>query len=104
MVNESDIKTVAEKIAKVINAYKVILFGSHARGQARNDSDVDLLIVAESDLPRHKRARQLYGSLNPYPFGMDLLVYTPEEIQKASESPLSFVSEVLREGVVGYAR
>jgi len=65
---------------------------------------VDLLFVAESDLPRHKRSRILYGLLNPYPFSMDLLVYTPQEIQKAAESPFSFISETLKEGVVVYAR
>ena len=65
---------------------------------------MDLLVVAESDLPRFKRSRQLYKAFRPYPFGMDLVVYTPEELEKARQSPLSFVSTALREGKTVYVR
>ena len=65
-------------------------------------SDVDLLVIAPSDLPRFKRSRALYKSLRPYPFGMDLLVYTPDEIEKGQQSPLSFISHALREGKTVY--
>tara|TARA_Y100000588_G_scaffold276340_1_gene292705 strand:- start:553 stop:870 length:318 start_codon:yes stop_codon:yes gene_type:complete len=105
MIDENKkIKQVAQRIGQAINAEQIILFGSHARGEATEHSDVDLLVVAESDLPRFKRSRQLYGSLRPYPFGMDLVVYTPEEIERARQSPLSFVSTALREGKTVYVR
>lgn len=104
MINEQDIKQVAERLGQTIDAESVILFGSHARGDANEHSDVDLLIVAESNLPRFKRSRQLYESLNPYPFGIDLVVYTPDEIEKARQSPLSFVATALREGKTIYVR
>jgi hypothetical protein len=41
---------------------------------------------------------------NPYPFSMDLLVYTPEEIEKGKQSNLTFVSQVLKEGETLYAK
>jgi predicted nucleotidyltransferase len=104
MVDKDDIKRVARQIALALNAEQVILFGSHARGEATPYSDVDLLIVAESDLPRFKRSRKLYRQFRPYPFSMDLLVYTPQEIEKGKKSSLSFVSTVLREGTVIYVR
>lgn len=104
MIDEEKIKQVAERIGQATNAEQVILFGSHARGEATEHSDVDLLVVAESNLPRFKRSRQLYRSLRPYPFGMDLVIYTPEEIEKACQSPLSFVSTALREGKTVYVR
>lgn len=104
MIKENDIKTVAARLASSVNAECIILFGSHARGNATENSDVDLMIIAESDLPRFKRSRELYKLFRPYPFGMDLIVYTPKEIEKGKKSSVSFVSNVLREGMVLYAR
>jgi len=104
MVTLLDIETAAERIGQAVNAEAVILFGSHARGDATENSDVDFLVVAQSDLPRFKRSRKIYRLFKPYPFGMDILVYTPDEIQKNSKTPFSFISNVLKEGKTLYAR
>ena len=104
MINEDDISKVAKKIGSAINADRVILFESYARDEANENSDVDLLIIAESELPRFKRSRDLYKLFRPYPFGMDLLVYTPREIERGKKSTVSFVSTVLREGKTLYVR
>lgn len=98
MVAFNEIETVAKKIAEETKAKTVVLFGSYARGQAGKDSDVDLLVIAESDLPRHKRSRQLHLMFKPYPFAMDILVYTPKEVEQERQFELSFISRVLREG------
>ena len=55
-------------------------------------------------LPRFNRSRELYKLFRPYPFGMDLLVYTPREIEEGRRSPVSFVSRVLKEGRTVYER
>ncbi len=94
----------AEKIGIAANAEKVILFGSFARGDVHAGSDVDLFIIAPSDQPRFKRSRELYKLFSPYPFSMDLLVYTPEEVEAGKKTPLSFVSTVLREGKTVYVQ
>ncbi len=104
MVSHNDIVNVANRIGAAANAEAVILFGSHASGNAGKGSDVDLLVIAESDLPRHKRSCELYKLFRPYPFGMDILVYTPAEIEKGRRTSLSFVSTVLREGKTLYGR
>ncbi len=104
MIALLDIKRVAKKIGVAANAEQVILFGSHARGNAHAESDVDLFIIADSHEPRFKRSRKLYKLFSPYPFSMDLLVYTPEEVEAGKQTPLSFVSAVLREGKVVYER
>ena len=98
MVSMTDIENVARCIGDAADAKAVILFGSYAKGNPDENSDVDFLVIAENDLPRYKRSRQLYKLFKPYPFGMDILVYTPAEMEKAAETPLSFVSTVLREG------
>jgi uncharacterized protein len=104
MVQQDQIRSVAARLAEAVGAEQVILFGSHARGEAHDGSDVDLLIVAESDLPRFKRSRSLYSLLRPYPFSMDLIVYTPAEVERGRQSPSSFVATVLREGKAIYVR
>ena len=104
MIREQDIKQVATHMGKAINAERAILFGSYARGEATERSDVDIMFVAESDLPRFKRSRVLYKLLTPYPFAMDLVVYTPQEIEKGGKSSVSFVSNVLKEGKTLYVR
>jgi len=104
MINQTAIENAARRIGEKINAQAVILFGSHARGDAGATSDVDFFVIAESDLPRFKRSRDIYKIFKPYPFGMDILVYTPQEVEKARKSPLSFVSTVLQEGKTLYER
>jgi len=104
MVNKKEIKRVAERMAIAVNAEQVILFGSYARGDATEKSDVDLLIIAESDLPRFKRSRELYKLLKPHPFAMDIIVYTPQEIENGKKTDVSFVSTVLKEGKTLYVK
>ena len=104
MVNEDNIRRVAARIAIAANAERVILFGSYARGEATEHSDVDLMVIAESDLPRFKRSRELYSLIKPYPFPMDIIVYTPQEFERWRKSKVSFVSTVLREGKTLYER
>ncbi|MFQ5687165.1 MAG: nucleotidyltransferase domain-containing protein [Candidatus Scalindua sp.] len=104
MVNKDSIKHVARDMAISINAERVILFGSYARGDATEQSDVDLMIIAKSNLPRFKRSRELYKLLRPHPFAMDIVVYTPHEVEKGKKTKVSFVSTVLKEGKTLYVR
>ena len=104
MVKHDAIVQVARQIGEAIDAERVVLFGSHARGNASDHSDVDLLVVAESDLPRFKRSRELYKLTKPHLFPMDLLVYTPDEVERGRKCSVSFVSAVLKEGKTVYVR
>jgi len=104
MIEESRIQEVAVQLGNAAHATQVILFGSYARGEATDRSDVDLMVVAETDFPPHKRAVPLYKHFRPYPFGMDIVVYTPQEVEVEKKSIVSFVSSVLREGKTLYER
>ena len=97
-VSSDAIMKIGKSLGKVARAKKVILFGSHASGEAKSDSDVDFLVIAESNLPRHKRSRSLYAFFHPYPFPMDILVYTPEEVEQQLKDPGSFVTHALAHG------
>jgi predicted nucleotidyltransferase len=83
----------------VQRAIKVIAFGSVARGESDPWSDLDLIIVAETDRPFLERFKDFAGLYDVWS-SLDLLIYTPAEFQRmvTDENPL--VMQALREGVV----
>ena len=93
---------IVRRIVETIHPEKVILFGSRARGDARSESDIDLLVIAESSEPRHRRSAPLYGVLSDILSPMDILVYTPEGAREWSQVRQAFVTTAVREGVVLY--
>ncbi len=95
---------VVARIRRAGNPQRVVLFGSHASGRGRPDSDLDLLIIEDSDLPRHRRApRYLRALVGVFP-AKDVIVWTPGEIAAWANVPHAFISTVLREGVTLYER
>ncbi len=79
---------------------RIILFGSRARGDAKPGSDFDLLVIHRSDQPRYRRAGPIYRELAALPVEVDVVVYTPEEVEDWRGVPQAFVTTALREGKV----
>ena len=98
------LRTITARIAEAVRPEKIILFGSWARGEQRSHSDIDLLIIQESDLPRPQRYAQVRRLFWGMGVPMDILVYTPEEFARYQSVPGSFTHTVAREGKVLYAR
>ena len=88
------------KIAERYEIRRMILFGSRARGRARRDSDVDLLLVSPKFRRKNAvdRASPLYLEWD-LPYSVDFLCYTPEEFRQLSRR-VTLVREAIREGVV----
>lgn len=98
------LQEMVRRIREIAAPERIFLFGSRARGRARNDSDYDLLVIQESEKPRYQRSVPLYPALADLPAEVDILVYTPEEVHEWSGVPQAFVSTAIREGRLVYER
>lgn len=104
MISTYEIKDIVSKIAASYQPEKIILFGSYAQKNATEDSDLDLFIIKSTDLPRYKRSTVVWKCLegNRFPFPIDLIVYTPSEVEQDKTNKFSFVYEVLKTGEILY--
>jgi predicted nucleotidyltransferase len=98
------IEEMKRRIVEKTNPDKIILFGSHARGTAGLDSDVDLLVVLRIKDSKRKKAVEIYRYLAGIGLAKDVIVVTPEEIDKYRNVPGTLIRTALREGKVLYER
>ena len=98
------LRDVVERLVSALDPERIYLFGSKARGDDGPDSDYDLLaVVAESDLPPHRRDRLAFRALCGVGAPKDVVVYTREEFEARREVVCSLPATVLREGRLVYA-
>ena len=102
MISREKIAEITERLVANAKPEKTVLFGSYARGTPREDSDLDLLIVKDSTLPRYKRGREIRKHLRGLKVPIDLVVYTKEEIARWREVNAAFITTVVETGVVLY--
>lgn len=98
MISEEIIKKAAKKIAEQFEPYRIILFGSYARGTADDKSDVDLLVVC----PLKKRRRILMLEMDRVLKGLklarDIVVLSPMEFEIEKEIPGTIARYAWKEG------
>jgi predicted nucleotidyltransferase len=102
--SEDVIGDIVRRIVETAQPEKIILFGSRARGDARPNSDFDVLVIKESSEPSYRRDAPLYVALADLAVEVDVLVYTPEEVAEWAQVPQAFVTTATREGKTVYER
>ncbi len=103
-VDDALLKEIVGKIVAAFDPRRVVLFGSRATGNWRPDSDVDLFVEMETHLPAVERRIAIRELLWPPKCAMDLLVFTPEEVQERKDVIGSIVRTILRTGRTLYER
>ncbi|MBN1847929.1 MAG: nucleotidyltransferase domain-containing protein [Deltaproteobacteria bacterium] len=83
---------------------RIYLFGSWARGEEDDLSDVDIVVCMESDDSFLDRTRNLMRTLPDDAGSIDLLVYTPEELHQMQIDGNAFIEMILEEGSLVYGR
>ncbi len=93
---------VVERIAPLVHPTRMILFGSLARGDATASSDVDLLVLVDTDGSRRQIADRIDKALADRTFGLDVIVMTTEQFERQKGVVGTVARQVWREGKVLY--
>ena len=98
------IRAVVRFIAETYDPEKIILFGSYAYGNPGPVSDVDLLVVMDTQLTERQQRLEISRALHSRPFGIDIIVRTPANLADRVANRDYFLREIVTKGKVMYAR
>jgi predicted nucleotidyltransferase len=104
MATAEIIHSMTEQIVREFDPLRVVLFGSHARGDAGPQSDVDLLVVMAQMPDKRQTAIAIRRALARWPVSKDIIVTTPDEIALRGQLVGTVLRPALREGRVLYER
>ena len=99
-----------KEVRQLVNAllpYKperLYLFGSWARREEDELSDMDVVVIKDTSSPFFDRLREISGFLPAEIGGLDILVYTPKEFARMRREGNAFVEMILEEGSLIYER
>ncbi|MBN1973711.1 MAG: nucleotidyltransferase domain-containing protein [Sedimentisphaerales bacterium] len=103
-ITKKYIQQMVKRIVKQFKPEKIILFGSHARGQAGVDSDIDLLVIMPVSGSKREKAIEVAVTLHDIPVAKDILVSTPDDYQWRKEIVGTIERPAALEGKLLYAR
>ncbi|MEA2045350.1 MAG: nucleotidyltransferase domain-containing protein [Euryarchaeota archaeon] len=102
MISESTIQEAVELLRKAANPVKIILFGSYARGEPSEDSDLDFLVIEKELEARRLEMVRLSDALRPLRIPVDVLVASEKVFNEWADTPGTVLYEAAREGKVLY--
>ena len=100
-------KKIEEMVRRIVERFhpqQVILFGSYARGQAGPDSDVDLLVVMPVAGSKREKSIEIALALHDIRVPKDIIVVTPDTVERQRDVIGTVVHPALKEGKVLYAK
>jgi len=103
-MERKQLEEITQTIVKRFNPVRVVLFGSHVRGQETADSDVDLFVEMETDRRPPERAIEISAVFGLRLWSMDVVVYTPAEVEHLKNVHGTLLSVIEAEGEVLYER
>jgi predicted nucleotidyltransferase len=96
-----------EMVRRIVQGFhpdRIILFGSYAKGESTDDSDLDLLIVMPVEGSRRQKTNEIDLALADRLVPLDLIVVTPDQFDQQKDVIGTIVREAIREGRVIYER
>jgi predicted nucleotidyltransferase len=100
-ITQEKLNEIIQRIVEVAKPEKIILFGSAARGEMGPNSDVDLLVI-KSGAHRLNLTGQIYMNMHGVGVAVDIVVVTPEDVERYRDSHPLVIAPALREGKVVY--
>jgi predicted nucleotidyltransferase len=102
-ISRDTIQRMVDRVVERFRPTRVVLFGSHARGEASADSDVDLLIVMPLAGGRLATAVEIRKVLRGFGVAKDVVLLTPEEYERKRRIPGTIAWPAEHEGIVLHA-
>ena len=99
---EGQLKELVRQIAEAVQPLQIILFGSAVRGEARPDSDVDLLVVMPEGTHRGHTEERIYVAVRGIRLPFDVIVATPGDLKAYHDTPGLIYREAVKEGQTVY--
>jgi predicted nucleotidyltransferase len=96
------IQEIKNRIVSAVHPEKIVLFGSYAYGTPTKDSDLDLLIILPTKEPMHKRVTRIRKLVRDINILKDIIVYTPQEVEKWKNASAAFITSIMKKGKVIY--
>ena len=103
-VDKSPINDVKNRIIDAVDPEKIILFDSHAYGKPLKESDLDILVIMKSDLPRYKSSIPIYKALAGMLIPKDIIVHTPQDVKEWQNVPQAFMTTAVTRGKTIYEK
>ncbi len=103
-IMETAIREMTRRIIEQFNPIKIVLFGSHARGTAVSDSDIDLLVIKKIEGSKRKERVAIGIALHDIHVPKDIIVASPEEVAKFGNTVGTVLYPALKEGKVLYEK
>ena len=102
-VNRKVLDKIVRRIVKVAKPEKIIMFGSAARGKMGPNSDVDLLVIKKGKYHKGRLSERIYMNMHGVGQAVDVIVVTPEDVERYKESFALVIYPALKEGSIVYA-
>jgi len=102
MISDKTIEEVITSLVKLARPQKVILFGSYARGDAGEQSDLDFLVVQKEVKDRRREMVHLQDILRPMRIPVEVLVVSESKFSEWEDVPGAVFHEAKREGILCY--
>jgi predicted nucleotidyltransferase len=104
MIETKQINEIVNRIANNYKPEKIILFGSYARGDSNENSDLDFILIKETNSPKHKRGIEVRRLFYGLPIPMDFKIYTNTEFSNELLNQYSFLSSAIKSSKILYER
>ena len=101
---ETAIREMTRRIIEQFNPIKIVLFGSHARGTAVLDSDIDLLIIKKIEGSKRKERVAIGIALHDIHVPKDIIVASPEDVARFGNTVGTILYPALKEGKILYEK
>jgi predicted nucleotidyltransferase len=97
-LSKEKLEEIIRRVIQVAQPERIILFGSAAKGKMGPHSDVDLLVIKKGEFHQGRLTGEIYMNLHGVGQAVDVIIVTPEQVEKCRNNHYLVIAPALREG------